>query len=322
MVGARLTGPHLIGPHLIGIGGAHLDRRGRVAGEFAFGASNPGTMREEVGGGTFNALRSAVQRGVSASIHSVRGGDAGGEAVAGAIAAASVTDLSAVFLDRATPSYTVLLDRHGEPIAALADMQLYETGFTRQMRRAKLREAVAAADAILTDANLPEAALQTLCALAGAKPLFAIGISPAKVTRLQAVLPRLACLFVNRREADALLGGSKATMREALLALSAQGLRRAVVTEGARPIGAMEAGRLWTLHPPPARRVEDATGAGDALAGATLAAMLAGRPFPLALREGAAAAALAVEASASVPVLSPALFAKTLALVPQAESLE
>lgn len=309
-------------PSLIGVGGAHLDRRGQVAGEFAFGASNPGTMREEVGGGTFNALRTAVQRGVSASIHSVRGGDTGGEAVAGAIAAASIADLSAVFLDRTTPSYTALLDRHGEPIAALADMQLYEIGFIRQMRRAKLRDAIAAADAVLTDANLPEAALQALCTLAAAKPVFAIGISPAKVMRLQAVLPQLACLFMNGREAGALSNGPAATVRERLLALHGQGLQSAVITDGVNAIGAMEAGRFWTLDPPPARRVEDATGAGDALAGATVAAMLAGQPLHRALREGAAAAMLAVEASASVPVLAPALFAEALALVPDAESRE
>ena len=40
-----------------------------------------------------------------------------------ALAAAGIADLSATFLDRVTPSYTALLDRHGELIAGFADME-------------------------------------------------------------------------------------------------------------------------------------------------------------------------------------------------------
>ena len=47
---------------------------------------------------------------------------------------AGIADLSAVFLDRATPSYTALLDREGDVIAALADMALYELAFPKQMQ--------------------------------------------------------------------------------------------------------------------------------------------------------------------------------------------
>ena len=114
---------------------------------------------------------------------------------------AEIRDLSAVFLDRATPSYTALIDRDGDVIAGLADMELYELAFAKQLRRRKARDEVAGADAILCDANLPAAALERLAALATGKPLFAIAISPAKVVRLAGVLGSLACLFMNRREA-------------------------------------------------------------------------------------------------------------------------
>lgn len=73
-------------PHLLAVGGAHIDRRGRVSGAYVPGTSNPGTLSEEVGGVVFNALRNAVQRGVRASLLSVRGGDNAGEAVGRAIA--------------------------------------------------------------------------------------------------------------------------------------------------------------------------------------------------------------------------------------------
>ena len=77
-------------PHIIAVGGAHVDRRGQTAGAYVPGASNPGTMREEVGGGVFNALRQAVRRGVAGSLMSVRGGDEAGERVSRAIAAAGI----------------------------------------------------------------------------------------------------------------------------------------------------------------------------------------------------------------------------------------
>lgn len=95
---------------LLAVGGADIDRRGQVSGVYVPGTSNPGTLSEEVGGVVFNALRNAVQRGIGAALLSVRGGDGAGEAVGRAIAAAGISDLSAVFLDRTTPSYTALVD--------------------------------------------------------------------------------------------------------------------------------------------------------------------------------------------------------------------
>ena len=179
-------------PKILAVGGAHIDRRGQVSGAYVPAASNPGTMREDVGGGVFNALRSAVRRGVAASLLSVRGGDAAAETVSRAIAEAGIADLSAVFLDRTTPSYTALIDRDGELIVGFADMALYDLAFPKQIRRSKVREVIAAADAVLCDANLPSSALERLVALAAGKPVFAIAISPAKVVRLIPVLGALA----------------------------------------------------------------------------------------------------------------------------------
>jgi sugar/nucleoside kinase (ribokinase family) len=63
------------------------------------------------------------------------------------------------------------------------------------------------------------------------------------------------------------------------------------------------------------------TGAGDALAGATTVALLRGLPLREALREGMAAAMLAVESPASAPEFSAGDFAAALALVPEAGAL-
>lgn len=309
-------------PRLLAIGGAHIDRRGQVSGIYVPGASNPGAMSEDVGGGVFNALRNAVQRGVSASLMSVRGGDAAGDNVAGAIAAAGIEDLSAVFLDRTSPSYTALVDRGGEVIAGLADMGLYDLAFARQLRRSKAREAAAAADAVLTDANLPAEALARVAALASGKPLFAIAISPAKVARLAGLLGSVTCLFMNMREAAGLSGlpqeaGAPALARR----LTELGLGAGVVTAGGGAVTGFDGEGVFAIEPPKVEGMADATGAGDALAGVTIAAMLAGQPLRQALRAGIAAAVLTVASPLAVAHISDRALKKALALVPEARAV-
>jgi pseudouridine kinase len=307
--------------HLLAIGGAHIDRRGRISGPYVPGTSNPGVLAEDVGGGVFNALRNAAHRGVTASLLSLRGGDAAGESVARAIVRAGIEDLSVVFLDRSTPSYTALLDRDGELIAGLADMGLYELAFAKQLGRSKVREAVAAASAIFCDANLPEAALGKLATVSAAKPIYAIAISPAKVTRLAKLLPCISSLFMNRHEAAALAGLEGASTAEVVARLKAKGLVSGVVTAGGEPVTGFDREGVFSIAPPRPRKIADVTGAGDAVAGATIAAMMKGSDLRDALREGLAAAMLTVESNGAVADFSRREFAAALALVPQAEEM-
>jgi sugar/nucleoside kinase (ribokinase family) len=312
-----VTGPKY--SRVLALGGAHIDRRGQVSGRYVPAASNPSTMREDVGGGAFNALRCAVRRGVSASMLSVRGGDAAGERVAQAIEAAGIYDLSAVFLDRTTPSYTALIDGDGELIAGFADMGLYDLAFPKQMKRAKIREAIGDADAVLCDANLPAAALERLAKLAHGRPIFAIAISPAKAVRLLPVLGQLSLVFMNRRESAAITGldGDMAENR-LVAALHEAGMKAGVVTSGNGPVLGFDEAGAFTIAPPAPRHIADVTGAGDALAGATVAALLRGLTLHSALREGVAAAILAIESNNAVPDLTAIAFEEALALVPEA----
>ncbi|MGD9913670.1 MAG: carbohydrate kinase family protein [Rhizobiaceae bacterium] len=303
-------------PRLLVVGGAHIDRRGQVRGPYVPGASNPGTLSEEIGGGGFNAARNAAQRGVSASMLSVRGGDAAGNAVAEAIRQARIADLSAVFLDRRTASYTAMVQEDGEVIAGLADMQLYDAAFPRILARSGFRAAAAEADAILCDANLPAAALARVAATG--KPLYGIAISPAKAVRLEGLLDAFSCLFLNRREASVLCGlPADADFVETAAALAAKGLRAAVVTAGPEAVNGYDAQGRFSIEPPKPRHVADETGAGDAIAGATVAAMLRGVPLAPALREGMAAALLTIESPHAVTKLDAKAMRAALALVPE-----
>ena len=290
-------------PILLGIGGAHIDRRGIMTAPYIRGASIPGHMREEVGGGMFNALRVAAQFGVEAQLLSVRGGDAAGAAVALDAKQRGIADLSSTFLDRATASYTALLDEGGDVVAALADMEIYETALPRILARKQYREAIARTDGILMDANMPETAILKLMKLCEGKPVFALAISPAKAVRLRPVLGRLACLFLNRREAQALCQlepGGPQTSGELAIRLHAIGLNACMLTDGADEVCLMNGGKIRHATPPAAERIVDVTGAGDALCGAAVSTMLAGMPMDAALRNGLAAASLTVETAFAV----------------------
>lgn len=301
---------------LVCVGGAHVDRRGRVFNAFIPSASNPGAMREDAGGGGFNALRTAAARGASAMLVSVRGGDAAGEFVASAVTDAGIDEATAVFLDRRTASYTAILDEHGDAVAALADMAIYEECFARALRRRTARDAIAGADALLIDANLPPAAIAIVLGAVHA-PVHAIAVSPAKVVRLASFLPEITTLFMNRREMAALTGlEGDAPADAAVGALRAAGLARGVITDGPRALVAYDRDAILAFVPPETETVEDVTGAGDALAGAAVAALMRGETFGQAVREGMAASLLKLSSEHAAASLPPAAFAAALARIP------
>jgi len=306
------------------MGGAHVDRRGRIAGETAPGASNPGGWFVEAGGGAFNAARNLARLGHRVRLVSPRGGDAEGEIVAAAAEAAGVEDTPFIFLDRATPSYTAIIERDGNLVIALADMELYRLFSPRRLRQRAMREAVTAAGMILTDANLPAETLHAMSAAAKAAgvPIAGIAISPAKVVRFRDSLPALAFLFMNEAEARTLAGAAPEDPADWPKALRAAGLSAGVVTRGGRGVIAFDGTGAALVVPPEIPALADVTGAGDSLASGFLGAILGGADIAEALRQGVAAAAITVRSPRAVAEeMSQAALARALSLVPQAEIL-
>ncbi|MCQ4629535.1 carbohydrate kinase family protein [Shinella sp. CPCC 100929] len=312
----------MTGKTILVMGGAHVDRRGRIAGETTPGASNPGGWFVEAGGGAFNAARNLARLGHAVRLVSPRGGDADGNIVAAAAAAAGIEDTPFTFLDRATPSYTAIIERDGNLVIALADMDLYRLFSPRRLQQRAMREAVAAAGLILTDANLPAETLAAMAKAAAAAgvPIAGIAISPAKVVRFEQTLSALAFLFMNEAEARTLTGATPENPADWPKALRAAGLAAGVVTRGGRGVIAFDATGAVLVTPPEIPALGDVTGAGDSLASGFISAWLAGRDFGEALRHGVAAAAITVRSPLAVAEeMSQAALAAALSLVPQAE---
>ncbi|MEM6462052.1 MAG: carbohydrate kinase family protein [Pseudomonadota bacterium] len=301
------------------IGGAHIDRRAKISVPTVHGASNPGRWYEEAGGGGFNAARGLARLGNSVAMVSVRGGDAAGEAVALAVEEAGIADMAQVFLDRATPSYSAVIDDSGNLVIAIADMDLYDRFVHRQLSRKSIREAIGNADFVLCDANLPADTLGALSSMTEirAKPLAAIAVSPAKAPRLTQALAKLAVLFVNASEASALCDAPDQP-EQWPQRLRDLGVTRAVITNGTGPVLGFDEEIVFRLMPPLTDRIVDETGAGDALAAATIDALARGSVLCEAVRYGIAAAGVTVRsAHAAAPDLDHQVLSRELERVPE-----
>lgn len=314
----------MTGKTILVMGGAHVDRRGRIAGETAPGASNPGAWFVEAGGGAFNAARNLARLGHTVRLVSPRGGDSDGDIVAAAAQAAGVEDAPFIFLDRATPSYTAIIERDGNLVIALADMELYRFFSPRRLQQRAVRDAMDAAGLILTDANLPAETLaaMTQAANTAGVPIAGIAISPAKVVRFRESLSALAFLFMNEAEARTLTGEAPDDPSDWPKALRATGLTAGIVTRGGRGVIAFDETSAALVIPPDIPALGDVTGAGDSLASGFLSAWTGGAAIGDALRHGVAAAAITVRSPLAVAEeMSQAALADALSLVPKAEIL-
>ncbi len=283
-------------------GGAHVDRRGRIAGRTAPGASNPGAWFSEAGGGGFNAARNLSRLGHAVTLISPRGGDAEGDLVAAAARQAGVTDRPFVFLDRATPSYTAILENDGNLVIALADMDLYRQFTPRRAQMRSVRDAIAAADLLLCDANLPE---ETIAALIGqardcGRVTAGIAISPAKAVRFRPALERLDFLFMNEAEACALTGARAADLREWPAMLRDIGLAGGFVTRGGEALVGFSGPDMVIGKPPVLDMIQDVTGAGDALAAGALFGLMNGSGLAEAMRLAIACASITLQSPYAV----------------------
>ncbi|MBW3098074.1 carbohydrate kinase family protein [Pseudohoeflea coraliihabitans] len=287
---------------ILAIGGAHIDRTGRLHARHITGASNPGAWQEAAGGGVFNAARNLARLGHAVTLVSLRGGDAAGEQVAAAAEDAGIIDCPITFLDRATASYTAILEPDGNLVTALADMAIYDLLSPRRIQSARFQAQLDAAELLLFDCNLRSETLLALSEQARARNLIcaAIAISPVKVMRLRPLLDRLDWLFMNAAEANALArpGGESGeadrptAADDELAALCGLGLKGGTISRGPQPLSAFNGQQMINAKPPPLPDLADVTGAGDALAAGFIDAYLTGAPLSECTRRGMALARL------------------------------
>ena len=274
-------------PRVICFGAAHWDMLAQPR-PGARGADAPGTVSRFAGGVALNVARGLAAAGVAVTLVSAVGDDAEGRALVEAIAADGVDPAHVIAYSGApTGAYVAIERSDGELLAAVADNRALDAMLPDHVALSGLPPA----DFWFMEANLPPAMIRALAAAPGRPPLIADAVSEAKAARLREALARLDAIHCNRGEAEAICATGLNAARAAAEALVIRGARRAVVTNG--PLAAADAGPhgVVTLKPECAV-IRSATGAGDALTAAHLAARLRGARRGEALAAGLAAALL------------------------------
>lgn len=298
---------------IICIGGATVDRKYRTDGPIQPRTSNPATSERSFGGVARNVAENIARLGAKSSLVSVLGQDVNGHAIrAGLLDLGIDVQHVAVSSDHATAEYVAVLEPNGDLALGLADMAIFDALTPSLLRRVWPE---VSASWIFADCNLPAPTLHDLIHLARQhSPMLALdAVSTLKVMRLPCELDGVGLLFLNLDEAQALLDQPSLPPHEITAALLKRGAARVVLTLGEGGLIAADRSGLTRVAAIPIQ-VINATGAGDALIGGALVALLKGHSLAEAVQMGTVAAALTLECPDSVrPDLSLAVLQSIVA---------
>lgn len=281
------------------IGAAGIDIVARLDGETQMGTSNPSRIRTSFGGTARNVAENLARLGQPVSLLAVLGNDHPGEEVLAYTRQAGV-DVTHIHRVEKYPTgvYMAVLNKQGRLEYAFDDMRVLEELTASYLTYHQ--DLFEAASLLFIDANLPPNTLQTAFELAERYqlPVCADPTSRPLAPRLKPYLNRLKLIVPSVAEAGILTGDTfEAADREAALsaarALVNRGVDIALITMS--EFGLCYATSETSGHiPAVSTTVNDPTGAGDALTGAFIYALLNDIEIDDAARLGAAAAALAL----------------------------
>ncbi|WP_226376812.1 carbohydrate kinase [Oceanobacillus halotolerans] len=262
------------------IGGANVDRKFYGKEPIQLGTSNPVHVTQSIGGVARNIAENLGRFGLDVSLLTASGNDSDWQFIKEASAHYMNLDHSTQLPDARTGSYTAVLDRTGELIVALADMDVYESitpSFVKQQMHVLHH-----ARCIMADLNCPKETLEFLSQYGKNKEVavFLVAVSAPKMKRIPEDLQGITWLIMNHEEAETYLGvtiETEETWHQALDKLLALGAKNAVITNGKH--GVMIGNESEGIHHIKAvdpGDIVDVTGAGDAFSAAVLYAWLEG----------------------------------------------
>lgn len=261
---------------LVVAGSLNLDLVGRAPripgpGETVLGSA----LTRHHGGKGGNQAVAAARLGAAVRFFGAVGGDAVGDELCAALAAEGIETAGVARVDGASGCALITVSDAGENAitvlpGANAAVAPPEPG------------ALSGAGALLLQMEItPAVNLAWARAAREAQVPVLLNAAPADAAAAAALLPWVELLLVNETEL-AQLGGHEAGLGPPIV----------VTTLGAAGCRLWQRGRSLAV-PGHAVGVVDTTGAGDTFAGALAAALVAGKPLPMALREANLAAALA-----------------------------
>lgn len=291
---------------LVFAGSTHIDESARLQDALHPGESNRARWSVHLGGVAANAVR-AAQTHCATLLISILGEDSAGKSIARYFTQAG-TNCDFIMHDTMQSGrYTAVLDQQGELVLGLADTEITESIQATHIQQA-LEKQPSVASILAFDANLSSRCIADLCQCKPVPQLAALGVSPVKNMRLKDQGSQIDYLFVNRPEA-AMLTGLPASTRLTSLSEALQQMQFVchVISDGAHSLVVADTQRSNLYDVPPARVHADVSvnGAGDALAGATLAALSQGADLHTSVEKfGLSAAAAVINQEQLAPALN------------------
>lgn len=267
---------------IVAIGGANVDRKFHITDKVQLATSNPATATESVGGVARNIAENLGRLGSPVKLLTTLGQDQDAEMIERASSAFIELDLVEKLETQQTGSYTAVLDREGELVIALANMEIYNalTPSVIQKNEAVLLNA----SSIILDLNCPRETVKYVKQLAYDRgiPLTIVPVSSPKMNRMPEDLNGVTYFICNRDEIETYLSiklTDEASYFEAVKLLIEKGAKHVVLTLGNEGV---IAGSKEDLRHYPAYQVDhivDVTGAGDAFVSACLHSVMQEHPF-------------------------------------------
>jgi pseudouridine kinase len=268
---------------VIVIGGCNFDIKAKSTEANKLGTSNPGTVITSAGGVARNIAHNLARLGAKVSLLSAIGRDAMGDSVLETTRAAGVDVSRVQRVANATGTYIAILDRDGELITAMNDMQAVEN-LTPELIRTDA-DTLASARLVVADCNLPFASLSAIAEIARDKLL----IEPVSVPKSQKLFKLLeagpvAYATPNFDQIEALAGTRE--IEAAIAFLHDRGLRNAVIHAGPEGAFCSDGSDISHVAAMPAGPVMDVTGAGDGAVAGFVYGLLRGKSLVDAVAEG------------------------------------
>lgn len=272
----EITGRAYIIPQkkdVVCIGGSNIDRKIQVSEPIVFETSNPAKSSQSVGGVARNIAENLGRLSIDVSLISAVGDDYEGKWLLNETSKFVDVQKTQIFENEQTGTYTALLDKTGEMVVALADMNIYD----RLNEELILQQwgNIVKANYVLLDTNLPKKIIKKLITRCHAEsvPLCIVPVSSPKVTRLPEDMTGVTLLILNKDEAEVLTNSTVVHDKDYINAarkLIDRGVKTVVITKGKQGLMYLtKSGETGKMHPEKIN-VKDVTGAGDSFAAGLL----------------------------------------------------
>ncbi len=289
---------------IIVIGAVAADLLGRSALPLVDHDSNIGSIGIAPGGVARNIAYVLAGLGMDVGLISPIADDDFGRLITKQLKASRIAFYPLLSHSGRTPAYLAVHDADGSLAVGISDFQLLdELNLTALSQYDRL---LAGAQALVVDANLPDAVLAGIFSEYGDKPIYADGVSCAKVGRLKPYLGHLEFLKVNLQEYAVLAKTNAGINIQALCAFLKTGPRHILITDGKNPLTYNDGDAIASLPVETPRHYASSLGAGDALLAGVIYGQEVGKTVTESVKYGRRLARLVMETSfASLDSLDP-----------------